>query len=500
MSWLLVLVSASLPIMTRAEDETPTVFAVAACDSFAEIREQCAWIGGLVGFPMLAGLPDTYAMMATGGKGLKGLDAERPIGIVVTVDGEASSIHGFLPTTDPDALMETFSGVPFRSMVDITGAGDWVVVTVKGKPPSINDPQDMLRSITSHLSVGVKLFPSRLPATLKESFLNTAEQGLGSQEVSALQFFGVLPISGFDKDIASESLAQTEALLFGLAIDKQTDRIFLESRTIFAEGGAAGTFWEAAGDVEPSLGLPPQEGQYSLQVQIAQNLNDATQLEAMEKALLAQIKQDQLRAVVQKLFAVILPQISEYGAFELVAGVAPPENQNKEQAVSNVVLGMGIADGSAMTDQLKGLLDETDVEFDVAKDDSFSFHDIEMMPLGKVTLAIGDKCIYAMTRAADDSEYNAITGHAIDDFRPIATANVRLESLFDGVVGLPPEMAMVVENLELQGEVTLLVRPITRGLAIRVTADGEAVQAGAALAASVVGGITVRPKAELNIE
>ena len=220
----------------------------------------------------------------------------------------------------------------------------------------------------------------------------------------------------------------------------------------------------------------------------------------MEKALLTQIKQDQLRAVVQKLFAVILPQISEYGAFELVAGVAPPENQNKEQAVSNVVLGMGIADGSAMTDQLKGLLDETDVEFDVAKDDSFSFHDIEIMPLGKVTLAIGDKCIYAMTRAADDSEYNAITGHAIDDFRPIATANVRLESLFDGVVGLPPEMAMVVENLELQGEVTLLVRPITRGLAIRVTADGEAVQAGAALAASVVGGITVRPKAELNIE
>jgi hypothetical protein len=34
--------------MTRAAEETPTVVAVAACDSFAEIREQCAWIGGLV--------------------------------------------------------------------------------------------------------------------------------------------------------------------------------------------------------------------------------------------------------------------------------------------------------------------------------------------------------------------------------------------------------------------------------------------------------------------
>ena len=497
MSWLLVLVGTSLPIMTQAEDETPTIIAVAACDSFAEIREQCAWIGGLVGFPMLAGLPDTYAMLATGGKGLKGLDAERPIGIVVTVDGEASSIHGFLPTTDPDALIETFSGVPFRSMVDMAGAGDWVVVTAKGKPPSINDPQDMLRSITSHLSVGVKLFPSRLPDTLKESFLNTAEQGLGSQEGSPGQQFGLaLPISGFDKDIASESLAQTEALLFGLAIDKKTDRIFLESRTIFAEGGTAGTFWATAGGVEPSLGLPPQEGQYALQVQIAQNLNDATQLEAMEKALLSQIKQEQLRAVVQKLSTVILPQISEYRAFELVAGVAPPKNQNEGQAVPTVVLGMGIADGSAMAEQLKGLLDETDVEFDVAEDDGFSFHDIEMMPLGKVTLAIGDKCIYAMTRAADDSEYKAITGHPIDDFRPIAAANVRLESLFDGIAGLPPEMAMIVENLEPQGEVNLLVRPITRGLAIRVTADGEAVQTGAALTA--LGVVNLNSPLKLN--
>ena len=53
---------------------------IAVAASFAEIREQCAWIGGLVGFPMLAGLPDTYTMMATGGKGLKGLDAERPVG------------------------------------------------------------------------------------------------------------------------------------------------------------------------------------------------------------------------------------------------------------------------------------------------------------------------------------------------------------------------------------------------------------------------------------
>ena len=48
------------------------IVAVVASDSFAEIRQQFAWVGGLIGIPVLGGLPDTYAMMATGGKGLQG--------------------------------------------------------------------------------------------------------------------------------------------------------------------------------------------------------------------------------------------------------------------------------------------------------------------------------------------------------------------------------------------------------------------------------------------
>ena len=90
------------------------IVAVAACDSFVEIREQCAWLGGLIGFPILGGLPDTYAMMATGGKGLKGLDVNRPIGLVVSAQQDAPVIHGFLPATDAKILIETFADIPFR--------------------------------------------------------------------------------------------------------------------------------------------------------------------------------------------------------------------------------------------------------------------------------------------------------------------------------------------------------------------------------------------------
>ena len=484
-------VGTASPTMTRAAEETPTVIAVAACDSFAEIREQFAWLGGLIGIPILGGLPDTYAMMTTGGKGLQGLDISRPIGVVVLAQGDAPLIHGFLPAADANLLIETFVDIPFRSMIEMTDAGEWVVVTPQGQPVTINDPDDMLSSITSHLSVGVKLFPSHLPETLRDSLLGSAEQSLGSTEDRIpQQLLGGLPVEGFDKDVVGNSLAQIEAVLVGFAVEKQANQIFLESRTILSEDSSAGVFWATAGDVEPSLSLPPQVGQYAMQLQIAQSLKDATQLIDLEEGLrgwIEQIKQAQLTELVRRIRAVVLPQILESGTFELVAGVAPSEDVEGEQLLPSVVLGIGIADGHAIVEQLKGLVTEADaipenisVEFDVAEDDGFSFHDI-MMPLGKVTLAIGEKCIYAMTGLADESEYKAVSSWPTNGFQPIASANVRLESLLDSVAGLPPEMAMIMDEIKPLGELNLLVRPITRGVAIRLTADGEALQTGAAL-------------------
>ena len=473
------------------------IVAVVASDSFAEIRQQFAWVGGLIGIPVLGGLPDTYAMMATGGKGLQGLDINRPIGVVVSAQGEAPVIHGFLPATDAKILIETFADIPFRGMVDMTAVGEWVVVTPQGQPATIHDPGDMLSSITSHLSVGVKIFPSRLPETLRDSLLDSAEQSLGSTEDPIpQQLLGGLPIEGFDKDVAGDSLAQLDAVLFGFAVDKETNQVFLESRTIFSEESTAGAFWATAGDVEPSLSLPQEDGKYAMQLQIAQSFNDATQLKDIEEGLLGslkQIKQIQLGEWISKFREIIEPQILESGAFELVAGMAPPENVEGEQPLPSVVLGIGIADGNAIVEQLKGIVSEADtipenisVEFDVAEDDGFSFHDIVMMPLGKVTLAIGKKCIYAMSRRVDESEYKAVLKEPANGFQPIAAANVRLESLLDFASGLPPEMATVVGDIKPQGQLNLLVRPITRGLAIRLTADGEAVQTGAALVNHVV--------------
>ena len=473
----------------QADNQTGSsapVVGVVACDSFAEIREQCAWLGGLIGFPVLGGLPDTYAMMVTGGKGLRGLDINRPIGVVIAVQGDIPVAHGFLPATDPKTLIDTFADIPFRSMVEMTAAGEWVVVTPLGQPATINDPLDMLTSITSHLSIGVKLFPSRLPDSMKESLLDDVEQvGPVGQQI-----FGELPVGGVDKGLVKESLAQTEAILFGLAIEKNTDRIFIESRTIFTEGGLPGTFWATAGEVTPSLSVPLQKGGEAIRVQIAQKINDATQLGDIESflAMLGQVKQPELQNLMEEFAGIVGPQISDFGAFEFVASVVIPEDRAEGELVPSVVVAMGIDDGKTMAEQLKGFVDEVDgipgnitFEFDVAEEEGFSFHDIVMAPLGKVTLAIGEKSVYAMTRAVDESEYEAVASEQTDQFQPIAAVDVRLEPLLDGVAGLPPQMAMVLENLEPQGELNLLVRPITRGVAVRLTADSEAVEFGGTL-------------------
>ena len=144
-------------------NDQATIIAVAACDSFAEIRQQFAWVGNLIGIPVLGGLPDTYAMMTTGGKGLQGLDINRPIGVVVSAQGEVPVVHGFLPATDAESLIDTFADIPFRSMIERqwrrVGGSD-----TAGSACNHERSTGYAVNLTSHLSVGVKLFPS-LPET-----------------------------------------------------------------------------------------------------------------------------------------------------------------------------------------------------------------------------------------------------------------------------------------------------------------------------------------------
>ena len=99
-----VAAAAFTPLGPARAAENPVV-AVVACDGYADLKKQLGWVGTQVGNPTLAAFAESFVMMATQFKGLAGLDVSRPLGVVVTADGETPVIHGYVPVKDLDKLL-----------------------------------------------------------------------------------------------------------------------------------------------------------------------------------------------------------------------------------------------------------------------------------------------------------------------------------------------------------------------------------------------------------
>jgi len=493
MTGLLFFVAGTAPLtMTRAAEETPTVLAVAACDSFAEIREQCAWLGGLIGFPVLGGLPDTYAMLITGGKGLKGLDVERPVGVVVTVDGETPSIHGFLPTTDSDVLMETLSGVPFRSMVDMTGAGEWVVVTLKGQPVSIQDPQTLLTSITDKFSFGMKFFLSRWPDSLVNSMVEQIDTRRSAIEALPIPLEGV-PMLDMSKNVSAEALSQIEGILFGLSVEKKTERVFFETHAVFEKDSDGARLCAGAGDLEPRVSFPTASSPYAVKLHVAKNVMNPAEFEILKSQLGEVLPQNEMG---NKVIDVLIQQLFADGAIEFLVGLTSPKASDAAIKIPGVVLGAAIADGDAFTQDLKNIVGDVngippnvELTLDVAKDAGYEFHDITIDQSGqkvKVTVAISDKQLYAMLRSEDDLEYKAPADGVVEDFRPMAAVRMSYKECYEVAAGLQSDLAKLAEEKNAKGTVEVLLRSIPRGVAMRFTLDSDAITSGVTVGKAIV--------------
>lgn len=493
MTGLLFFVAGTAPLtMTRAAEETPTVLAVAACDSFAEIREQCAWLGGLIGFPVLGGLPDTYAMLITGGKGLKGLDVERPVGVVVTVDGETPSIHGFLPTTDSDVLMETLSGVPFRSMVDMTGAGEWVVVTLKGQPVSIEDPQTLLTSITDKFSFGMKFFLSRWPDSLVNSMVEQIDTRRSAIEALPIPLEGV-PMLDMSKNVSAEALSQIEGILFGLSVEKKTERVFFETHAVFEKDSDGARLCAGAGDLEPRVSFPTASSPYAVKLHVAKNVMNPAEVEILKSQLGEVLPQNEMG---NKVIDVLIQQLFADGAIEFLVGLTSPKASDAAIKIPGVVLGAAIANGDAFTQDLKNIVGDVngippnvELTLDVAKDAGYEFHDITIDQSGqkvKVTVAISDKQLYAMLRSKDDLEYKAPADGVVEDFRPMAAVRMSYRECYEVAAGLQSDLAKLAEEKNAKGTVEVLLRSIPRGVAMRFTLDSDAITSGVTVGKAIV--------------
>lgn len=533
---LRLLVAAALataPLLGAASAAEPAVVAVVALDGYADLKKQIGWFGERVGNPTLAALAESFVMMATQFKGLAGLDVSRPAGVIVTAAGDVPVIHGYVPVKDLGRLLETLQGVigpaeqaggkrvvavPGGPPLEITEADGWAIISPQGSPPGAANAEQLIASVADAYSLGAKLFPAQMPEGMRAQVKAAIEQG------AAMAAEQGPPVDAAAVDAMVESLAETESIALGLAIDMQREKVFVESRTVMVPDSPAATVWETAGRAGNALALPAGgDGKpAAIRAHHAQAVSPAAR-PALE-ATLAQVlpagsgdpATDAIFGLVQDLVGAMLDAGGLEAALAVDTTAARPD-----ALLPAVTLAARIEDGPALEKQVKkrfgeegSLPAEVKVAFDAGKAAGANLHqitiDVSRLPAADqigdtlaATLAVTADRVYLLLGgdvAKRVAAAVAAGAEADQANKPISGIELAVPALmaYAGEVSKAGDepMAKVLADVARQAAdkpnplVQLLVRPIERGVAMRLSAEAGAIETiAAAITAQTPGGL-----------
>ena len=178
--------------------------AVVSFSGYNEAKADLAFVGKISGHPELAKGLETLVQLATGGRGLDGLDKDRPWGVVVQLDadkfaqGEREpdrifSGYLFLPVSDFGALLEVLR--PYIGEAEETGEGSfelkkgpipayvrevggWAFVSAYGEGPFAShpeyladlpkDPAQLLGGIDEQYDLALRLNVDNVPKEVRQ--------------------------------------------------------------------------------------------------------------------------------------------------------------------------------------------------------------------------------------------------------------------------------------------------------------------------------------------
>jgi len=517
------------PVAAIRAADNPVVGA-AALDSYSDIKKQVAWIGEQVGFPQLSAMMETGIMGATQFKGLAGLDPARPIGVVVTANGDKPVIHGYVPVKNLDQLLDVFQGmvgpakkdgdkriltVPGAGAVEIIEKDGWAVIAMQDSPAGPANAEAIITKLTGELSVGAQLFPSAMPEAMREKVKAMIDQGA---QMAASQG---QPVDAAALGSVVESLAETEYLMFGAAIEPTKERLFLENRTVMVAGSDAAKMWATAGKVDKIIGLPAgADGKApTVRAHHAQAVPPATRV-AIEATLAQALPAgtgdpvgDTLSGLLQDVIAAML----DAGGINI--GLAMDTSVAKADSIlPAVTLSAKVKDGKAFESQVKkrlgpdgSLPPEAKVAFDTDKQNGANLHEVTIdlsgVPCAEV---VGEKLVVTLAVGADrvcilfGGDVAKRLATALDAAGKGDAEKKPLTGVDLSVPGLMAYAAMVMNATggdkaaaTVLGEIAkdaaakpsalvqLVVRPIQHGTAMRLTFDAGAIQSIAAAVTAV---------------
>ena len=509
----------------------PEVIAVVAADGYADLREQLTWVGEQVGNPTLAGFAESFILLATQGKGLAGLDVKRPIGVVITSSGgPLPTAHAFLPVKDLDKLLGAVQGMigpveevdgvrriaaPGAPPLEIVEKDGWAIFSQPGDPVGIDDPLTVIEPLTRDYSLAIELFPSRMPAEMRdrlkalldEAARNAAAQG---QAMDPAQLQAGL-----------ERLEDVETIVFGFAVDKLGDKMMLDLTSVLTPvavkaAGWINAGWGNANRAVSTVGAPattdgkaaavrghyaatvPAEGQAAVRAALDQALEPADD--------------DPANRVVTNLLRDLVAAMLDSGAID--AGLTIDTSAaDATQPLPAVTLGMKVKDGAALEKKVKERLGKADalppsvkVTFDAGKQGNATLHeitvDVSALPaadrLGdsvKLTLAVTPQYAYVLVGGDVPKRLAAALaagGKPNGDALPITNVDLSLASLVGYAARMmqafnpdDPQGDLLGEIAKQAGEkdtttVQFSVKPVDRGIALRLSADAGALQTVAA--------------------
>lgn len=521
-----------------------TVLAVVTCDSYADLKKQAGWVGGQIGQPGLAGMLESVLLMATQGRGLAGLDVKRPLGAVVTTADGDIAIHGFVPVKSLDKLLDslkavtgpteasgetrslTLSGIP----IDVVERDGWAIVSPRGFEVEAVDPTQLFAPLSENYTLGLELFPHLLPEGLRQQLRMLIEQGAlaaagdrrpfekEGQQFDARQLAAAL-----------DGLADTESLAIGIAIDSEKDRLFIENRTIAVPGSSMAQAMENSDKGQSTIPMPPvADGQRpAVSAHLVQAVPEASRREVLNllDVALPATSIDPLTKTLAVLLRESLSSVLATGGIDAAVTIDTDDlggtnggqnpgqvgGKNGSQPLPAVTAGVRVKDGAALENRVKqslGVLKGgqqplppgVKVFFDSGKVGMVNLHTISVdltgteaaERLGKsldITLAIAPDFAFLMAGGDPRQRLASLLGpdgKADSQSKPIAGVDISVPRVlaYAAVQGvLPPEAAPQTADADVakqDGTVKLLIRPIERGVATRLSADGAAIRSAAA--------------------
>lgn len=522
--------------LASARAEERAVLAVVTVDSYADLKKQAGWLGTQVGQPGLAGMVESVLLMATQGRGLAGLDVKRPLGAVVTTDGGDLAVHGFVPVKSLDKLLDSLQAVtgpteqsgdsrsltlPSGIALDLVEENGWAIVSPQGMDVKAVDPTPLFAPLAENYTLGIELFPHLLPGSLRQQLRMLIEQGAAAAGEQGQ------PLDGRALSAAIDTLVNMESLALGIAIDSDKGRLFLENRTVAVPGSPLALAMEGTDKGQLTVPMPPATdgSRPAVAGHLVQSVPEASRRDALamlEQALPA-TSNDPLTKTLALLLRETISSVLATGGIDaavcvdtndVAKNVAPNEGG---KALPAVTAGIRVKDGAALENRVKQtfggqnggkplLPPGVKIAFDSGKVGTTNLHTITVDVSGTdaaerlgetvdITLAVTPEYAFLMAGGDPQQRLAAVlgpAGKANSEAKPIVGVDVSVSRLMAPILAefgvLPTDSSAAGDdtgNDRQGGDVTLLIRPIDRGVATRLSADATALRVLAAGAGAI---------------